>query len=145
MARHRIQQQNYKTTNTNHIKKWYHTAVLLGVNRLKELPITINKTPLDEPINQSKATTQNSASCLKWTTQSKIRNKNREKTRMLSHSTKSQTVTIPLTTRREKRIKTTNRIRTPWETRDTWRRLFCITRSNYGKEGQNSKNCACCP
>ena len=52
MGIYRIQRLSYKTNNTHHTKKRYHQ--LLGVNWLKQLPITINKILLDEPTNQSK-------------------------------------------------------------------------------------------
>ena len=59
---------------------------------------------------------------------------------MLPNPTKSQTNTVPPTTRREEQIGPINKIRSPWKNGNNRRRLFCIPRSTYGKERQNSKN-----
>ena len=59
---------------------------------------------------------------------------------MLTHPAESQTDTVPFTKRCKKRTGPINKIRTPRTTRNNRRRLFCITRSNYGKERQDGKN-----
>ena len=54
MGRHRIQQQTNQITTPNYKKDRNHS--LLGVNWLKQLPITINKISLDNDTDQSATT-----------------------------------------------------------------------------------------
>ena len=87
---------------------------LLGVNWLKHLPITIDKISLDEKTSQSedKHTKLNKL----FETNHTIKNtkvKIQMKTLALPNPTKSQTNTIPPTTRREERIGPIIKIRTP--------------------------------
>ena len=137
MGKHRMQRRNHKTTNT------YHTKVvpLLGVNWLKQLLVTINKIFLDEHTNQSNE--MNTKFHKLFETNHTIKNaevKIQMKTGMLSHTTKSQTITISPPERCKERTRPPNKIRTPRKTRNNRRRLFRITRSNYGKERQASRN-----
>ena len=59
---------------------------------------------------------------------------------MLPNPTKSLTDTVPLTKRRKKRTRQSNKIRTSRTTRNSRRRLFRITRSIYGEKRQDSEN-----
>ena len=123
------------------ITQWNDITPLLDVNWLKQLAITINKILLDEPTKQSSAI-QTKFHKL-FVTNHTIKNtevKNPKKTRMALDPTKSRTDTIPTTTRRKERTWPINKIRTPWNTTNNRRRLFCITRSSYGKERPNGKN-----
>ena len=59
---------------------------------------------------------------------------------MLPHPAESQTDTVSFTKRRKKRTGPINKIRTSRTIRNNRRRLFCITRCNYGEERQDGKN-----
>ena len=109
---------------------------LLGVNWLKQLPIIINNfnsigrtnQPIRNHLREIQQTIRNKPYNQKY------RSENPNKARMLPHPAESQTDTVPFTKRRKKRTGPTNKIRTPRTIRNNRRRLFCITRCNYGKE-----------
>ena len=127
-------------TNIYHTKKWYYTTIGCKLvkttannhqqNSIGRIPQSIKghrhkilQAIRNEPYNQKR-----------WS-------EDPNKTRMLPHPIESQTNTISPTEGREKRSRPINKIRTFRKTENTRRRLFCITRSNDGKERQNGKNC----
>ena len=70
MGKHRVKQQPNQTTTPDY--KNIDITPLLGVNWLKQLPITINGISLNEETNQSERAMQtNFKSYLKQTTQSR--------------------------------------------------------------------------
>ena len=73
------------------------------------------------------------------------RSEDPNKTGMLPYPTESKTETVPPTKRRKKRTRLANKIRTPRKTRNNRRRLFRITRSNYGEKRQNGEHRTRCP
>ena len=107
----------------------------MGVNGLKQQPITINKIQLDEPTNQSNAihTKFHKLSETNHTIK-KCKGKNTDETSMLPYLTENQTNTMSPTTGPESRTRPIIIIRTPRETRNSRRRLFRITRINYGQD-----------
>ena len=105
---------------------------LLGVNWLKQLPITFNIIRLDEPINQSDAM---------HTKFSKLFETNHtNKTRMLPNPSKSQTDTVPFTKRCKKLTRPIYKMRTSRTITNSRGRVFRNTRSNYSEKRQDSEN-----
>ena len=131
MDRYRIQRKDHKTTNTDYTKKRHYTII-----RCKLAKTTVNyrqqnltgrtHQPIRKHLHKIHQVIQNQPR------NQKHRSEDPNKTGMLPYPTKSQTNTIPPTEKRDKRTRPTNKVRTPWKIRNNWKRLFRITRSNYG-------------
>ena len=139
MGRYRTQRKDDKITNPNYKKKRYHSIIR------RELVETITNHHQQNSIGRTNQPIRNHLREIQQTIRNKpynqkYRSENPNKARMLPHPAESQTDTVPFTKRRKKRTGPTNKIRTPRTIRNNRRRLFCITRCNYGKERPDGKN-----
>ena len=114
---------------------------LLGVNWLKQLPITINKIQLGDSTNQSETIYAKFNKLFETNhTIKNIEVETQIKPGCYPIQQKARPIPYHLRKDVKKRTGPTNKIRTSRTTRNNRRRLFPITRSNYGKERPGSKN-----
>ena len=114
---------------------------LLGVNWLKQQPITKNKISLDNETSQSESIYKKYHKL--FNTNHTIKDdevKIQTKPGCYPVQQKARPIPYDLQEDVKKRTEPINRIRTPRKTRNNRRRLLCITRSKHGKELQIRQN-----